>query len=362
MFGQEKSEKTKVERKIKVVSAFLSKTCLVEKLIYAGQNAFLLIFRISCILIGLYLWNTKELDVESLIVLLLLLDDLIPMMERILWEISNFRNNLGKIADSIKILQTPIDVKDIGNAKNLKVKNGKIEFRNISFAYEKDKNIFDNFNLVINPGEKIGIVGKSGGGKSTLISLLQRDYDLGEGKILIDDKDISKVKLGSLKRAIAMISQDNVLFHRTIKRNIAYGNINASIDEIVNASKLAQADKFIQETPHGYITITGERGIKLSGGQRQRIAIARAILKNTPILILDEATSALDNKTEKEVINALNNLIKDKTVIAVAHRLSTLKNMDRIIVLDKGKIIEVGTPKELLKKKGEFMKLWNLQK
>ncbi len=362
MFGQEKSEKTKIERKIKVVSTFLSKTCLIEKLIYAGQNSFLLLFRVSCIFVGVYLWHTNKLDLESIIVLLLLLDDLIPIMERILWEISNFRNNLGKISDSIKILQAPIDIKEANNAKNLKVKNGKIEFKNITFAYEKDKNIFDNFNLVINPGEKVGIVGKSGGGKSTLISLLQRDYDLSEGKILIDDKDISKVKLGSLKRAIAMISQDNVLFHRTIKRNIAYGKLNATTDEIFDASKLAQADKFIQETPHGYITITGERGIKLSGGQRQRIAIARAILKDAPILILDEATSALDNKTENEVIEALNHLMKNKTVIAIAHRLSTLKNMDRIIVLDKGKIVEQGTPNELLKNKGEFKKLWNLQK
>lgn len=362
MFGQEKSEKNKIERKIRIVSAFLSKTCLVEKLIYAGQNAFLLIFRITCILIGLYLWNTKELDIESLIVLLLLLDDLIPMMERIMWEISNFRNNLGKLADSIKILQAPIDVKESKNAKTLKAINGKIEFKNITFAYDDGKNIFEKFNLTINAGEKIGIVGKSGGGKSTLISLLQRDYDLNEGKIFIDDKDISKVKIGSLKRSIALISQDNVLFHRTIKRNIAYGKLNANTDEIVNASKLAQADKFINETPHGYITITGERGVKLSGGQRQRIAIARAILKNSPILILDEATSALDNKTENDVIETLNHLMKNKTVIAIAHRLSTLKNMDRIIVLDKGKIIEVGTPKELLDKKGEFKKLWNLQK
>ena len=362
MFGQEKSEKIKIERKIKVVSTFLSKTCLIEKLIYAGQNSFLLLFRVSCIFVGVYLWHTNKLDLESIIVLLLLLDDLIPIMERILWEISNFRNNLGKISDSIKILQAPIDIKEANNAKNLKVKNGKIEFKNITFAYEKDKNIFDNFNLIINPGEKVGIVGKSGGGKSTLISLLQRDYDLSEGKILIDDKDISNVKLGSLKRAIAMISQDNVLFHRTIKRNIAYGKLNATTDEIFDASKLAQADKFIQETPHGYITITGERGIKLSGGQRQRIAIARAILKDAPILILDEATSALDNKTENDVIDAINNLMKNKTVIAVAHRLSTLKNMDRIIVLDKGKIVEQGTPSELLKKKGEFKKLWNLQK
>ena len=319
-------------------------------------------FRVFCIFIGLYLWHTNKLNLENLIVLLLLLDELIPLMERVLWEISNFRNNLGKISDSIKILQAPIDINEADNAKNLKVKNGKIEFKNITFAYEKDKNIFDNFNLVINPGEKIGIVGKSGGGKSTLVSLLQRDYDLSIGKILIDDKDISKVKIGSLKRSIAMISQDNVLFHRTIKRNIAYGKLNANTDEIVNASKLAQADKFINETPHGYTTITGERGVKLSGGQRQRIAIARAILKDAPILILDEATSALDNKSEAIVQQAIENLMEDRTVFVIAHRLSTVRNATKIVVVNYGKIAEIGSHEELINKEnGIYASLYKTQ-
>lgn len=362
MFGQEKSEKFKIERKIKVVSKFLNKTYLSEKMIYAWQNLFLLVFRISCIFIGLYLWNAKKMDIENIIVILLLLDNLLPIFERILWEATNFRNNLGKIADSIKILQIPHCVVEKNSAKNLNVKNGSVEFRNITFAYEEGKNIFENFNLVINAGEKVGIVGKSGGGKSTLISLLQRNYDVNEGKITIDGKDISKVKIGSLKRAISVISQDNILFHRPIKKNISYGKLNATMEEIIEASKIAQADKFINDAPYGYNTITGERGIKLSGGQRQRIAIARAILKNAPILILDEATSALDNKTEVEVIDALNMLMKNKTIIAIAHRLSTLKNMDRIIVIDKGKIVEEGTPSKLLDKKGVFAKLWKLQK
>ncbi|MBQ2883549.1 MAG: ABC transporter ATP-binding protein [Alphaproteobacteria bacterium] len=362
MFGQEKSEKFKIERKIKVVSNFLNKTYLSEKLIYAWQNLFLLVFRISCIFIGLYLCNAKKMDIENIIVILLLLDNLLPIFERILWEATNFRNNLGKIADSIKILQIPHCVVEKNSAKNLNVKNGNVEFKNVSFAYEEGKNIFKNFNLVINAGEKVGIVGKSGGGKSTLISLLQRNYDVNEGKITIDGKDISKVKIGSLKRAISVISQDNILFHRPIKKNISYGKLNATMEEIIEASKIAQADKFINDAPYGYNTITGERGIKLSGGQRQRIAIARAILKNAPILILDEATSALDNKTEVEVIDALNMLMKNKTIIAIAHRLSTLKNMDRIIVIDKGKIVEEGTPSKLLDKKGVFAKLWKLQK
>ncbi|MCM1324927.1 MAG: ATP-binding cassette domain-containing protein, partial [Acetobacter sp.] len=244
----------------------------------------------------------------------------------------------------------------------LKAPKGEIEFKNICFGYEENKNVFDGFNLLIKAGEKIGIVGKSGGGKSTLISLLQRNYDVWDGEITIDGTDIRTVKIGSLKKALSIISQDSILFHRPIKQNIAYGNPIATMKQIINVAKTAKANEFISDTPHGYLTITGERGIQLSGGQRQRIAIARAILKNAPILILDEATSALDNETENDVIEALNELMNGKTVIAIAHRLSTLKNMDRIIVIDKGKIIEQGTPEQLLDKQGKFAKLWNLQK
>jgi ATP-binding cassette subfamily B protein len=276
-------------------------------------------------------------------------------------DITLVRNNVAKLSDSLKVFEAPIDIKN-NTLKTLKIKNGEIEFRDISFGYDKNKLVFDKFNLKIKPKEKIGIVGKSGGGKSTLVSLLQGNYNLNSGKILIDGKDISKVSTGSLKRNIATISQDNILFHRTIKKNIQYSNLKASNKQIIEASKLACADEFIKEAPLGYNTITGERGVKLSGGQRQRVAIARAILKDAPILILDEATSALDNKTEDKVIKALDNLMKNRTVIAIAHRLSTLKSMDRIIVVDKGRIIEEGTIDELLNKNGEFKKLWKLQK
>ena len=362
MFGQEKSEKKKIDKKLELISIFKNKTYLVEKLIRAGQQAFLFMFNISCVLVGIYLWHTKQINTETVIALLMLLNDVIRGFSRLFHEISLFRNNLGKLADSIKVLQEPYSITEIKKPQKLKVTQGKIEFKDVTFGYEDGKNVFEKFNLTINAGEKVGIIGKSGGGKSTLISLLQRDYDVCSGKITIDGKNIKNVKLGSLKKAISLVSQDNVLFHRSIKKNIAYGKPSAPLEEIINASNIAQADKFISETTYGYNTITGERGVKLSGGQRQRIAIARAILKNSPILILDEATSALDNKTESDVIDAMNNLMTNKTVIAIAHRLSTLKNMDKIIVIDKGKIIEVGTPSELLDKEGIFAKLWNLQR
>ena len=359
MFGEEKSENKKIEKELKLLQLYETKTIFSENIIYAIQALLLAIFRITSVIVALYLWQKGSLNVSDVIALLLLVDDVIPMFSRLMVDITLNRNNYAKFSDSFKLFQVPVEE---NKAKSLKVKSGEIEFRDIIFGYDSNKLIFDKLNLKIKPKEKVGIVGKSGGGKSTLISLLQGNYNLIAGKILIDNKDISQINIGSLKDNISVISQDNVLFHRTIKKNIQYGKTNAKISQIIQASQKALADDFIKDTPYGYDTITGERGVKLSGGQRQRIAISRAILKNAPILILDEATSALDNKTEKQVIEALDSLMEDKTVIAIAHRLSTLKNMDRIIVIDRGRIIEEGTPKELLDSKGEFAKLWNLQK
>ena len=359
MFGEEKSENKKIEKELKLLQLYETKTIFSENIIYAIQALLLAIFRITSVIVSLYLWQKGSLNVSDVIALLLLIDDVIPMFSRLMVDITLNRNNYSKFSDSFKLFQVPVED---NKTKSLKVKSGEIEFRDIIFGYDSNKLIFDKLNLKIKPKEKVGIVGKSGGGKSTLISLLQGNYNLIAGKILIDNKDISQINIGSLKDNISVISQDNVLFHRTIKKNIQYGKTNAKISQIIQASQKALADDFIKDTTYGYDTITGERGVKLSGGQRQRIAISRAILKNAPILILDEATSALDNKTEKQVIEALDSLMEDKTVIAIAHRLSTLKNMDRIIVIDRGRIIEEGTPKELLDSKGEFAKLWNLQK
>ena len=227
-----------------------------------------------------------------------------------------------------------------------------------------ENKVFNDFNLTIEPNQKLGIMGPSGAGKSTLINLLLRFFDVDNGEILIDGYNIKNdITQKSLRENISYIPQDPVLFHRTIRENIIYGKLDATEEELIEATKMACCYDFIINLENGFDTIVGERGVKLSGGQRQRIAIARAILKNSKILILDEATSALDSITEKEIQKALENLMKNKTVIAIAHRLSTLNIMDRIVVLDKGKIVEDGTKEELLNKQdGLFKKMWDMQK
>ncbi|MBE6463172.1 MAG: ABC transporter ATP-binding protein [Alphaproteobacteria bacterium] len=242
MFGEEKNEKKRLDRELKILQAYENKTAFSINLIHAIQEILLAIFRVSSVILALYLWRENSINLEGVIALLLLIDDVIPMFSRLMLDITLIRNNVAKLSDSLKVFEAPIDAKNT-TLKTLKIKNSKIEFKNVRFGYEEEKNIFENFNLTINPYEKVGIVGKSGGGKSTLVSLLQGNYNLNSGKILVDGKDISKVSLGSLKRNIAIISQDNVLFHRPIKKNISYGKQNATIDEIIGASKIAKADK-----------------------------------------------------------------------------------------------------------------------
>ena len=279
-------------------------------------------------------------------------------------EIGDFLGKMGDFKSSFTILQTPQETIDKPNAKKLKVTKGKISLKNISFGYEADANVFKDLTINIKAGEKIGLVGHSGIGKSTLTSLLLKNFKSSQGDILIDDQSIYDVSSDSLRSQIGLIPQDTLLFHRSIKENIGYAKENATQKEIISAAKKAHCHEVITELKDGYDTSVGERGIKLSGGQRQRIAIARAILKDAPILILDEATSSLDSKSESIIQDSLNILIEDKskTVIAIAHRLSTLKHMDRIIVLDKGNIAEEGTHDQLLKnKKSLYKKLWELQ-
>ena len=279
-------------------------------------------------------------------------------------EIGDFLGKVGDFKSSFSILKAPQEIIDNPNASPLKVNKGEINFKNLSFEYEDNEQIFNNLNLHIKAGEKIGLVGHSGAGKSTLISLLLKNFKITKGDISIDDQSIYDISSDSLRSQIALIPQDTMLFHRSIGDNIGYAKENATQKEIEDAAKKSHIHEFIIKLKDGYDTLVGERGIKLSGGQRQRIAIARAILKDVPILILDEATSSLDSHTEKLIQESLNLLIEDKskTVIAIAHRLSTLKHMDRIIVLDKGKIAEEGTHDELLKnKKSLYKKLWELQ-
>jgi ATP-binding cassette, subfamily B, bacterial len=288
----------------------------------------------------------------------------IGLMERI-WNIGrSMRRVYEAFADAkemVEILETPIDVKDKPTAKQLKVTNGEVKFNNVDFNYNQTRKTLQDFNVTIQPGERVALVGPSGAGKSTMVKLLMRFHDVTSGKILIDDQNIADVYQDSLREEIGFVPQDPILFHRTLKENIRYGKRNATDKEVITASKLARCHDFIKDLPEGYKTYVGERGIKLSGGERQRVAIARAILKNAPILILDEATSSLDSESEALIQDALKILMKDKTVIVIAHRLSTIMQMDRIIVVDKGKVMDEGTHQELLKHKGLYQKLWSIQ-
>jgi len=259
-------------------------------------------------------------------------------------------------------LNTPHEIKDVLHAADLRISEGKIEFHNVDFYYHETRKIFSKLNFTIHPKEKVALVGPSGSGKSSIVKLILRMYDLTSGDILIDNQKISKVTQESLWQAISLVPQDPILFHRNLLENIRYGKPNAIDKEVFEAAKKAHCHEFISGFPEKYKTLVGERGVKLSGGERQRVAIARAILRNAPILILDEATSSLDSESEALIQDALNNLMKDKTVIVVAHRLSTIMKMDRILVLKQGKILEDGSHEELLQNNNSlYGKLWKLQ-
>ena len=299
---------------------------------------------------------------------------------RIFWEINRtYRNIESAVSESAEFTQMFVDkpeIMDVPNAAELKVSNADIVFNTVGFAYtnndkenenetenvETKETFLTDFNLHIEANQKIGLVGPSGGGKTTITKLLLRFADVGSGSITIDGQNISNVTQSSLRKSIAYVPQEPLLFHRSLFENIAYGNENATKEDVVRAAKLAHADEFIDSLPDGYQTMVGERGVKLSGGQRQRIAIARALVKNAPMLLLDEATSALDSESEKYIQEGLLELMKNKTAIVIAHRLSTIKHLDRIIVLDNGKIVQDGTHKELTKQKdGIYAKLWSHQ-
>ncbi|CAM3123429.1 ABC transporter ATP-binding protein [Legionella steigerwaltii] len=273
----------------------------------------------------------------------------------------HFAEELGKCKQALTLISEPHEITDKPNAQPLTVTQGRIEFKNVSFHYDEGAHLFKNKSIVIEPGQKIGLVGLSGSGKSTFVNLILRLFDVESGQILIDGKNIRDVTQESLRENIAMIPQDVTLFHRTLMENIRYGHIDATDAEVVAASKKAHCHEFISRLPEKYNALVGERGIKLSGGQRQRIAIARAMLKNAPILILDEATSALDSLTEKLIQDGLHVLMQNRTTIVVAHRLSTLSEMDRILVFEKGRIIEDGSHEELIKIPSHYSRMWKMQ-
>jgi len=314
--------------------------------------------------LSIVLWQTGTVSTGDIAIAVALVLRLQGMSHWILWELAGLFENVGTVQDGISTISRERDVRDAVDATDLAVPRGEIRFENIRFHYGKEAGVIEGLDLTIRPGEKIGLIGRSGAGKSTLVNLLLRFYDLEGGRILIDGQDIAGVRQDALRENVGVVTQDTSLLHRSIFENVAYGRPEASREAVKTALEKAHALEFVpglsdQAGRTGLDAHVGERGVKLSGGQRQRIAIARVLLKNAPILILDEATSALDSEVEVASQESLFDLMEGKTVIAIAHRLSTIAAMDRLIVMDRGRIIEEGTHESLLEKKGLYAQLWS---
>ncbi|GLQ79866.1 multidrug ABC transporter ATP-binding protein [Mesorhizobium huakuii] len=324
----------------------------------------LLLFSVTAI--SLWLWMGQVVTIGAVAVVIGLVLRMWGMSQWIMWEMSGLFENIGTVQDGIASISLPRLVEDRPDAEEIAVSRGEIRFEDIRFHYGKQKGVIENLSLTVKPGEKVGIVGRSGAGKSTLVNLLLRFYDLEAGRILIDGQEIAGVKQDSLRAQIGMVTQDTSLLHRSVRENILYGRPDASDEMLVEAARRAEALDFIggladHKGRKGFDAYVGDRGVKLSGGQRQRIAIARVMLKDAPILILDEATSALDSEAEAAIQENLYKLMQGKTVIAIAHRLSTIAAMDRLVVMDQGRVIEEGSHEELVARGGLYAQLWQRQ-
>jgi ATP-binding cassette subfamily B protein len=315
----------------------------------------------SMLAYAVYLWSFDEITTGDVVVVSALTFRILHGSRDLVFSLVGLGNHTAFIADTLGVLAQPHGVPDAPDARPLTRLGGSITFENVAFAYPDGRRVFEDLSLQIPAGQTVGIVGPSGAGKTTLVNLVQRFADVDKGRVQVDGQDVSAVTQDSLRAAIAVVPQEVSLFHRSVLENIRYARPDATDEEVVAAARAAHCHDFIVELPGGYDTLVGERGIKLSGGQRQRLAIARAILKDAPIIILDEATSALDTEAEREVQQALNTLVRGRTVLAVAHRLSTVVSFDRIIVLVNGQVVEDGPPAELRRRHGPFDAMWRLQ-
>lgn len=329
--------------------------------LYIFQSLLYITYQTICILMLMYGYQEGTVSAGDFAMLISINVSIMSELWELSKELRDLTQHYSYLKQAYEIISTPHEITDVPDAPTLIVRKGSIKFENLTFSYENRPPLFEQLNIDINPGEKVGLVGYSGSGKTTLISLLLRLYSLSEGRITIDGQDISHVSQDSLRESIAVIPQEPTMFHRSIYDNLIYANPDATEEEVIAAAKIAHAHDFICNLQDGYDCLVGERGIKLSGGQRQRIAIARAILKNAPILILDEATSQLDSLTEELVQDSIGGLMKDRTTLVIAHRLSTLLQMDRILVFNQGKLVQDGSHKILLEQKGLYKQLWEAQ-
>lgn len=360
-FSARHREKSRLARELNREAKAHRRSWMYVELARVIHDMCLVITGAGMLIWSILLWSASSISTGDVVIVSTLTFRILHGSRDLALALVGTAQQFGIINETLKVIAQPHSVKDPDEYAQLNVESGGIQFNNVSYTYPDGHKVFENLTFEIRPGERVGLVGVSGAGKSTLISLMQRLDDIQEGQILIDGQPIDLVSQDSLRSKIAVVPQDIALFHRSVYENIRYGRPEAPKEEVYTAARNAYCDEFIRGLPKGYSTIVGEKGIRLSGGQRQRLGIARAFVKDAPILILDEATSALDSKSEKEIQSALASLMQGRTVVAIAHRLSTLSSFDRIIVLKNGKIIEDGPPEVLQANGGLFAEIWNLQ-
>jgi len=361
LFGKEFSIKNKYKKISEMTRLSRLKHWNFFRWMGGGQALILGIGTLALVYFPITKFLSGELSLGTLVFIYTAFGNLVGLLYRFVHGIRGYYTSMADFQSLFRYEKIHNEIKDIPNARELNIRKGEIEFRNVTFGYKKNK-LFSNFNLRVPEGKKVALVGHSGSGKTTLIRLLYRLYDVDEGEILIDGRNIKDFKQESLRSELSIVSQECVLFDETIYNNILFSNPGAKRNEVMQAMKFAQLYKIVDTFQKKEKTIVGERGIKLSGGEKQRVSLARAILADKKILVLDEPTSSLDSKTESDIQKGMEELMKNRTSIIIAHRLSTIMNSDMIVVMEKGKIVQKGTHKQLIKKKGVYMELWNLQK